>query len=73
MTGRDGKYNLSRRDGTLHKKCHDGTGRYIFCCSTGRDGAYNFHDGTGRYIISSTTGGDGTFFFFFDGTSGTFF
>ena len=27
MTGRDGKYKLSRRHGKVRKHCHDGTGR----------------------------------------------
>ena len=74
MTGWNGNLKLSRRDGTVNKnvttgrdsktKIHEGTGRYIFFCSTGRDGANNFsrRDGT-VFITSSTTGRDGTFFF----------
>ena len=71
MTGRDGKLKLSRRDGTVDKNCHDGTGRYIFFRSTGRDGARSFsrRDGT---VYKFFHDGKGRYFFFFASTGGAF-
>ena len=60
MTGRDGIYFFGRRDGTVHKIVHDGTGRYIISSTTGSDGISFFFDGTGRYTLFFTTGRDGT-------------
>ena len=50
---------FARRDGTVNTNFHDGTGRYTFFSTTGRDGTFFFrrdgtvhfcfHDGTARY------------------------
>ena len=72
-TGRDGRCEFSRRDGTVKYKdllFHDGTGRYMKIVTTGRDGMVNRNchdgtvyflllDGTGRCIKCFTTGRDG--------------
>ena len=48
--GRDGKYNLSRRDGTANTIFHDGTGR---------DGKHNFsrRDGTVNKLFTTRLDG----------------
>ena len=57
MTGRDGIYFFGRRDGTVHKIVHDGTGRYIISSTTGSDGISFFSTARGGILYFSRRDG----------------
>ena len=54
--GRDDRYFFARRNGTVHIFFHDGTGRYIFFSTTGRDSTTCIcfqRDGTVRIFFTA--------------------